>query len=313
MVMALRRKKLFNRAKDSMVRFSVIIPTFDTVGMLDRCLEALYEQVGDKEAFEVIVINDGGKPIQLSDHLSECYGPRIRLFVQDHKGPACARNLGIENANGSVILFLDDDSLPLENWLKATIDAWDRWPECDGIGGYVLSSPEDNMYCRVNADFFNWYLDQQSVDGLSSFLVTCNAGYKKDILNQVGRFDDRFKRASGEDRDLNIRILKQGGKLKLDKNILVFHDKDLTLFAYAKKNFNYGKAAYCIYAKYPAQKNVSSHGYYILYASILRRYGTLHEKAIAFSLLTLSQAATALGYVAASLSKKMRSHVSESE
>lgn len=311
--MASRRKQFFKMVRDANVRFSVIIPTFDTVGMLGQCLEALYEQVGDKEEFEIIVVNDGGKPIQLSDYRGDRHEPRIRLFAQDHKGPARARNLGIENAKGRIVLFLDDDSLPAPNWLKATIDAWDRWPDCDGIGGYVLSNPEDNMCCRVNADFFNWYLDQQSVDGLSSFLVTCNAGYKKDILNQLGQFDDRFKRASGEDRDLNIRILKQGGKLKLDKNILVYHDRDLSLFAFAKKNFNYGKAAYCIYAKYPAHKSVSSHGYYILYASILRRYGTLHEKAIAFLLLTLSQAATALGYVGALLSKKMRSQVSEGD
>ncbi len=285
-------------------KFSIIIPTFNTNIVLGQCLDALRKQSADKDWFEVIVINDGGRKgvsddvRPMEEHLS------IRYMYQDHKGPAAARNLGIEAARGDIILLLDDDSLPATDWMAATIAAWERYPGYDGIGGYVIKDDADSIYCRVNADFFNWYLDQNSSADDCLFLVTCNAGYRKSMLERIGRFDERFTRASGEDRDLNIKILKNGGKLKLDDSILVYHDRDLTFLSFVKKNFNYGKAAYHIYTRYPEQKYLSSTSYVNFYASIMRKYSGFKEKFMAFFLITLSQAATATGYYTALLTKK---------
>ncbi len=235
-------------------KFSIVIPTFNTTDVLGQCLDALSNQSVDKNCFEVIVINDGGTSDVGKDINSVNSGIDITYLSQDHKGPAAARNLGIDRARGEIILLLDDDSMPTLNWMEATIKAWDSFPELDGIGGYVIKDSRDSIYCRVNADFFNWYLEQYSSEQSSSFLVTCNAGYRKAILNKIGRFDESFKRASGEDRDLNIKILSAGGKLKLDKNILVYHDRDLTFNSFLRKNFNYGKAAYNIYTRYKQQR-----------------------------------------------------------
>ncbi len=283
--------------------FSIIIPTYNTTVVLRECIKALCNQTADKNKFEVIIVNDGGKS-EVSGDIRSAEGQiDLRYYYQDHKGPAAARNLGIEKANGEIILLLDDDSLPVNIWMEATIKAWERYPDYDGIGGYVLKDPSDSICCQVNADFFNWYLNQYTSHDGCSFLVTCNAGYRKSILDKIGRFDDSFKRASGEDRDLNIKILKAGGKLRLDENILVYHDKDLTLRSFARKNFNYGKAAYNIYTRYPEQKYLSSGSYMEFFLSIVKGYRGIKEKLQAVSLLTLSQAATAAGYYAAALKK----------
>jgi len=271
--------------------------------VLGQCIRSLCNQSADKRCFEVIVVNDGGKKEAPEEFRSLDGQLDIRYFYQDHKGPAAARNLGIANARGNIILLLDDDSLPTKDWLKATTDAWENFPDYDGIGGYVISEPSDSIYCRVNADFFNWYLEQYSSEDSSSFLVTCNAGYRKDMLDRIGRFDDSFKRASGEDRDLNIKILKAGGKLKLDNRILVYHDRDLTFTSFVRKNFNYGKAAYNIYTRYPEQKYLSTSSYVDFFSDILKKYRGLKEKSMAFSLITLSQVATAFGYYTALFKK----------
>ncbi len=285
-------------------RFSIVIPTYNTTSVLGQCIEALSKQSADKKCFEVIVVNDGGKTEVVRDINSADGELDITYLFQNHKGPAAARNLGIDKAKGEIILLLDDDSLPTRNWLDATIRAWDKYPDFDGIGGYVINESTDSIYCRVNADFFNWYLEQYSSEDYSSFLVTCNAGYKKDILEKIGRFDDQFKKASGEDRDLNIKILKAGGRMRLDKNILVYHDRDLTFRSFVKKNYNYGTAAYNIYTRYPEQRYLSSTSYVNFYVSIIKKYSSLKEKFMAFSLITLSQAATALGYYTALLTKR---------
>jgi glycosyltransferase involved in cell wall biosynthesis len=284
--------------------FSIIIPTHNTDVVLIQCLDALSSQSTGTKNFEVIIINDGG-----STHIYEKLKflksrLTIRYFYQKNRGPAAARNLGIRNAKGDIILFLDDDSVPTKDWFECVVNAWERFPDFDGIGGYTKSDVTDSIYCRVNSDFFNWYLTQYSDDKFHPFLVTCNAGYRKSVLSSVGNFDESFKKASGEDRDLNVKISKLGGKLRLDKNILVYHDRDLTLHSFIKKHLNYGKAAHKIYAKYPELRYLSHNSYFDLYRSILKQYHTLKEKLMAFLLLTISQAATILGYYAVTLSKQ---------
>lgn len=281
--------------------FSIVIPTYKTDVVLMQCLDALSHQSVDRKFFEVIVVNDGGKS-DIYEKLS-CLKDKLTLkyFYQENKGPAAARNIGLKHAKGNIILFLDDDSLPPKDWLKTVMKAWENFPDFDGIGGYTISEFTDSIYCRVNSDFFNWYLEQHANDKLHPFLVTCNSGYKKGILDRVGNFDESYKKPSGEDRDLNIKISKIDGKLRLDKNIVVYHDRDLTFYSFVKKHYNYGKAACLIYARYPELKFLTSDSYIALYRSILKKYRSLREKFMAFLLLTLSQLATITGYYIAIL------------
>ncbi len=285
-------------------RFSIVIPTYNATDMLRQCIKSLSDQSADKKCIEVIVVNDGGKT-DISEILDFLEGQlQIRYFYQENKGPAAARNLGIKKAKGEIILFLDDDSQPAPDWLEAMMRAWEKFPDFDGIGGYTLSEATDSIYCRVNSDFFNWFLRQYAYDKISPFLATCNAGYRKALLTKVGNFDERFKKAAGEERDLNIKISKTGGKLGLVESILVYHDRDLTLQSFAKKHYNYGKAAYDIYARNPDLKHLSRNAYASLYLSILGRYRTHKEKIIVFFLLTLSQVSTLIGYYSAFLTRK---------
>lgn len=284
--------------------FSVVIPTYNNWAVLMECLRSLGSQLVDKTIFETIVVNDGGKK-DVSESLNLLsHQLSIQYFSQDHRGPAAARNLGISKARGNIVLFLDDDSLPAKDWLRATIEAWKRFPDFDGIGGCTLSLPRDRLLCRVNTDIFNWYVRKYSCGDYCTFLSTHNAGYKKDILAKVGLFDERFKGASGEDRDLNIKILKAGGKLRLDEKILVYHDRDLSFRSFLRKYYNYGRAAQQLSVRHPGLKRLSVSDYIHFYNSILKKYKKFAERVAAFVLLTLSQLSTLFGYHLAALPKK---------
>jgi glycosyltransferase involved in cell wall biosynthesis len=293
-----------NENNANKLRFSIVIPTYSADFLLMECIHSLCNQLVDKSYFEVIVVNDGGKK-EISKKL-EVFESQliIRYFFQKNKGPAAARNFGINKARGDIILFLDDDSLPTSDWLRSTINAWEKYHDCDGIGGYIASEKNDSIYCSVNRDFFNWYLSYYSENDNNTFLSTCNAGYKKNALNEVGNFDEGFKKASGEDRDLNIKLLKAGAKLILCRDVLVYHDRDLTLGTFTKKYLNYGKAANKIYKRYPDIKSMSTKDYINLYLSILKKQRTCREKFMAFLLLTLSQVCTIVGYYKTILSKE---------
>jgi glycosyltransferase involved in cell wall biosynthesis len=278
--------------------FSIVIPTYHAQESLKECLGALLDQGVNEQGCEIIVVNDGGDD-EVREHIvSLGNGSRIRYLYQENKGPAAARNLGIENANGDVILFLDDDSLPTEKWFGETRKAWERHRDVHGIGGYVASRLSDGMCSCVNADLFNWFLDAQASGQHPNFLTTCNGGYQKSALIKVGNFDQSFKTASGEDRDLNLKIVKAGGKLVLDRSIIVYHDRVLSLRSFLKKHMNYGKAAYEIHQRYPDQRRMPRREYLDLFLSTIRRYRTCRQKIAALALVSLSQVATTVGYSA---------------
>jgi GT2 family glycosyltransferase len=285
-------------------KISIVIATYGTDGMLYECLNALSEQAGIcTHRFEVLIINDGGKDYEPAafDVYKEKFP--VRYFRQNHRGPAAARNLGVQMAEGEIIAFLDDDSAPLKNWLESTVSAWMETPDYDGIGGYVVIDPKDHLCCRVNAVFFNWYLEQPGSLGECLFLVTCNATYRKSSLNKVRGFDDRFERACGEDRDLNLRIVKSGGKLRLDPGILVYHDRDVTLKSFVKKHYHYGRAASRIYSRFPDLKHLSAGGYGSLLVLTWKNHQRWDERIAAFFLIIASQISTTFGFLIGKLEK----------
>lgn len=286
------------------IKFSIIIPTYNNFTELRECLDAISNQTISKNNFEVIVVDDGSQETSSANSIPPHIQFPIRYFYQDHKGPATARNLGIKEAKGDIILLLDDDSLPTDNWLDRVIFAWDNFSDSDGIGGYIKRRENDTICCRVNSDLYNWFLNQNSDGRNCSFLVSCNAGYKKAILNKVGNFDESFKKASAEERDLNIRISTLGGKLRLMKDILVYHDRGLTFFSFAKKHYNFGKAAFTIYSRHPDLKHFSAKSYFNLYSTIIKTYKPFLEKSLVFALITISQLATAAGFYIAMFSEK---------
>lgn len=91
---------------------SVIVPVYNTCEYLPECLDSLGRQDVD---LEVVVVDDGST--DGSREVIERYrdrDSRIRAFFQENRGPAAARNRGLDAARGSHIAFLDSD-----DWLEA--------------------------------------------------------------------------------------------------------------------------------------------------------------------------------------------------
>ena len=91
-----------------MVKFSIIIPVFNSENTIKECLDSVLKQ--NFKDFEIICINDGSHDNSLS--ILEDYAKDydfINLYTQKHKGPGAARNYGMEFAEGEYIHFLDSD------------------------------------------------------------------------------------------------------------------------------------------------------------------------------------------------------------
>src|ERR1700693_5086762 len=97
---------------------SIIIPTFNGASRIGNCLDALLCQTVEPDT-EILVINDGS-----TDGTAEVVArySGVRLITQSNAGPAAARNRGALEARGTIILFTDDECVPMPEWLGAMID-----------------------------------------------------------------------------------------------------------------------------------------------------------------------------------------------
>lgn len=194
--------------------FSVVIPTYNRLPILQKCLKALeYQHLRENTVvagYEVVVVDDGstdGTLEWLESHRQEL--SKVRSLSQDHLGPAAARNLGVEQAKGDTIIFIDSDLVVTENFLQAHADALVQ-------GQQQLGS--DRVFT------YGWVINTNNFDNPSSepykitdfsaaYFATGNVAIARKWLEEAGLFDTRFQLYGWEDLELGVRLKQLGLKL----------------------------------------------------------------------------------------------------
>ena len=101
-------------------KISVIIPVYNAESTLRRCVDSVLAQTFTD--FECLLINDGSK--DKSGEICDEYAirdSRVRVFHKENGGVSSARNVGLDNATGEWIAFVDSD-----DWVGRNI--WSRFP-----------------------------------------------------------------------------------------------------------------------------------------------------------------------------------------
>src|SRR4030042_2580234 len=98
-------------------QISIVLPTFNSAKVRGKCLESLKNQTIDSEKYEVIVVDDGST--DETEEVAARYP--VRYIYQENRGPAVARNNGVIQSQGDIILFTDADCDPQSNWIEEMI------------------------------------------------------------------------------------------------------------------------------------------------------------------------------------------------
>jgi glycosyltransferase involved in cell wall biosynthesis len=202
------------------VFFSVVIPTYNRKPILEKCVRALESQQTSSQfsGYEVVVVDDGSTDGTV-DWLDSQTFPHVKLYCQDHKGAAAARNLGVEKAIGDTIIFIDSDLVVTDVFLKSHAAALSE-------GQKELGSDCLFTYGRVinTANFDDPTSEPFKVTDFSAaYFATGNVAIARHWLIEAGLFDTGFQLYGWEDLELGVRLKKLGLKLVKCPDAVGYH------------------------------------------------------------------------------------------
>jgi uncharacterized membrane protein YqaE (UPF0057 family) len=205
---------------NSHLLISVVVPTCGRAELLNRCLAALVSQEFDPARYELIIVDDA--PSSATQKIVETWASRMSdrglavLYLPNHgpHGPAAARNRGWRAARSDVIAFTDDDTVPTAQWLKFGLEAFGpERDETEAIWGSIemplSTAPTD--YER----------DAKHLE--TAEFVTANCMCRRETLERVGGFDERFRFAWREDSDFYFNLLDHNARIRHVPSAVVIH------------------------------------------------------------------------------------------
>ncbi len=275
---------------------TVVVPTYNREKLLRNLLDSLFRQSYPANKFEIIVVDDGSKDgtREMVETYRKGANRNLKYFYQQNKGPAGARNTGIRNSSGSLIIFIDDDCVASGNWLQEMVKGYDN-PGIAGVGGLIKAIVTKSIiseYCS-----YIGVMEKPIMQGdIVKYLVGANSSFRKEYLDIAGWFNEAIP-LGGEDLDISFRLKQAGYSLKFNPEAVIYHLHKQTLRELLMTFFKYGRGSAIFYLQGAKKKNDIFYMYlksFFSYARLpINLWKNYHKnklsfrKSLIFSLLSL--------------------------
>jgi len=238
-------------------KLSVIIPTYNRLAWLQRVIEGLLSQT--YQDFEVIVVDDGStdRTESVIERLMKKMPRGLSYIRQENQGAGAARNAGVKQATGDLLLFIDDDVIPAANLLEEHVKGHQLYPGDNiAILGSVVNAPEvkDTHFMRWLMNKGPAFLQNRRQDWAKLdhwFFCTANISLSRGFMVEKGLFDEKF-RPFFEDIELGFRLQQHGLEIILNKNAVGYHLRGETFRGWCDRCVLAGQSAALFDTKWPA-------------------------------------------------------------
>ena len=199
------------------IKISVQICSYNRWHLLKRSLEALFAQDLPKDEYEIVFVDDGSTDdsLAMARKLAETAPCRLRVLTKPNDGLSRARNLGIKNCDGEIILFMDDDTFADPALLREHLAIHAAHPRAVVMGwvNHIETLDPAGPRKYVMADYSR------------SFFWTSNVSVRRSFVEEVGGFDEDFREYGWEDMELGFRLKKLGLERIINEKAIVSHYK----------------------------------------------------------------------------------------
>ena len=232
----------------NMIQFSIIIPVWNAEKTLAQCLDALEQQTLARNCYEIIVVDDGST--DSTAEIAQKYS--VRYYFQENQGPAAARNVGVEMAEGNLVFFTDSDCVPKDNWLLEMSRPFSR-SEVAAVKGTYCNKQKQIVARFAQLEFeerFSMLRRLESIDMVDTY----SAAFRKEIFLSLGGFDIRFPAANNEDTELSYRMSTRGYTMVFAPMAVVCHlGHPASIKRYVQLKFSRGYWRMMVYRMFPGK------------------------------------------------------------
>jgi glycosyltransferase involved in cell wall biosynthesis len=228
---------------------SVVVPTYNRKDLLCVTLGALARQVYPPDRFEVVTVSDGssdGTNEMVTEYAREA-PYRLRLIRQDNAGVARARNRGIHEATGEVIVFLDDDIEVVPEFLAAHAAHYVPDDNAAVVGCIAPDLQRRHKeppwiaweHAMLERNYRRWRTDGGEAPGPDHF-YTGNASVRRADVLRIGGFDESLKRQ--EDTELAYRLQRVCGvRFVFEATAIGIHRPQRSWVSWLNMAYTYGQ------------------------------------------------------------------------
>jgi len=226
---ATAKNKAARIAKPNSRMFSLIVPTYNRLPILKKCLAALETQTLPAKDFEVIVIDDGSS--DGTEEAIRAYNAKFafRYLRQKNSGTGMARCNGVNHATGEYLLLMNDDTIFEKDTLQRHMQAHrsyssGKWAV---LGNFQYPPAEarkralTHFFCIEPFMFPQVMMEEGCPYGYSHF-ITCNLSVLRSAVVDAGSFDPTYKLS--EDTELGIRLYERGFRVLFQPAAHAWHD-----------------------------------------------------------------------------------------
>jgi GT2 family glycosyltransferase len=216
-------------------KVSVVVCVHNAAASLAGCLSAA-EQL-EYPDFEVLVIDDGS-----TDDTPVIAGryDRVRLIRVPHGGLSAARNVGMTQACGEIVAYLDGDARPDPDWLSYLVQPFIS-STVAAAGGPNVVPADDPWFSQCVARAPGGPQHVLLDDRIAEHVPGCNMAFRREALLALDGFNPSFVRA-GDDVDLCWRLQARGWEIGFAPAALVWHEHRASLRSYWRQQVGYGES-----------------------------------------------------------------------
>ena len=205
---------------------STVVPAYNSELTIADVLRCILKLKYPKEKLEVIVVDDGS--VDETVRIVKKYP--VELVRKEHGGYPSTMNAGIRVANGEIVVIVDSDIYLEEDWLNTIVEEFND-PKVGIVSGYIATKPTAGFWARV-VGFESEDRYDRMKSGYIDFVTSASTAYRREVLEEVGFFNEKLRR--GSDEDLAQRALRAGWKIVLQKDAVCYHEWVPSLRKYFK-------------------------------------------------------------------------------
>ena len=244
---------------------SVIMATYYAERRIDKVLDCLLNQDFPREKWELIIIDDASTDDTVKRIRARIHNyPNVILIVHKvNTRQGGARNSGVAKAQGTYLFFTDDDCFVPHDWVSKGVDHFESEQEdVAAIQGDVHIPKHSYLADCISYIGFPaggnlgfrkvFWVDKNN---FTDSIITANTIVRKSMLDELdGPFDDDERLRHVEDKDLGLRLLARGYKIRYCDDLTVIHMPMPGLKSYFKRMYLKGTNGMHIVRKHPTQQ-----------------------------------------------------------